>query len=127
MPTSNTTKGTGKKKKQPALRMAAALAYALLRQHAAVPLFVDMLRSTDSIVTLTALVRVMSYLTSPNAAKPLENLYADNKVQRQIRAYALVSLGQLADRADFPMLMTMGFDINYFIRCPPLDEAITIL
>ncbi|MHC4940542.1 MAG: HEAT repeat domain-containing protein [Planctomycetota bacterium] len=114
-------------KKQPALRMAAALAYALLRQHAAVPLFVDMLRSTDSIVTLTALVRVMSYLTSPNAAKPLENLYADTKVQRQIRAYALVSLGQLADRADFPMLMTMGFDINYFIRCPPLDEAITIL
>ena len=114
-------------KKQPALRMAAALAYALLRQHAAVPLFVDMLRSTNSVVTLTALVRVMSYLSSSNAAQPLEELYGDKKVQRQVRAYALVSLGQLADRADFPMLMTLGFDINYFIRCPPLDEAITIL
>jgi HEAT repeat protein len=114
-------------KKQPALRMAAALAYALIRQHKAVPLFVDMLRSTNSIVTLTALVRVMSYLSSANAAEPLEKLYADTKVQRQVRAFALISLGQLADRADFPLLMTMGFDINYFIRCPPLDEAITIL
>lgn len=114
-------------KKQPALRMAAALAYAILRQHQAVPLFIDLLKSTDNIVTMTALVRVMRYLSSPNAAKPLEEIYADEKMQRQIRAYALVSLGQLADRAAFPMLVTMAFDINYFIRCQPLDEAMTIL
>ncbi|MHC4954724.1 MAG: HEAT repeat domain-containing protein [Planctomycetota bacterium] len=115
------------KKKQPALRTAAALAYALIRQHAAVPVFLDILRSTNSLVTMTAMVRVMSYLSSPNAAKPLEELYANKKLQRQIRAYALVGLGALADRADFPLLVSMGFDINYFVRCPPLDEALTIL
>lgn len=114
-------------KKQPALRTAAALAYALLKQHQAVPLFVDLLKGTDNVVTMTALVRVMRYLTSPAAAKPLEEIYGDEKLQRQVRAYALVSLGQLADRADFPLLMSMAFDINYFIRCPPLDEALTIL
>ena len=115
------------KKKQPALRTAAALAYALIRQHAAVPLFLEILRGSNSVITMTAMVRVMSYLSSPNAAKPLERLYADKKVQRQVRAYALVSLGTLADRADFPLLVSMGFDINYFVRCPPLDEALTIL
>jgi len=114
-------------KRQPALRTAAALAYALLKQHQAVPLFVDLLKGTENVVTMTALVRVMMYLTSPAAAKPLEEIYADEKLQRQVRAYALVSLGQLADRSDFPLLMSMAFDINYFIRCPPLDEAITIL
>lgn len=114
-------------KKQPALRSAAALAFALLRQQAAVPLFVDILKSSNSVVTSTAIVRVMSYLTSPAAAKPLEEIFANKKVQQQVRAYALVSLGQLADRSNFPFLMTLGFDINYFVRCPPLDEALTIL
>ena len=114
-------------KKEPGLRMAAALAYALIRQHAAVPLFLEILRESSSLITMTAMVRVMSLLSSPSAAKPLEKIYADKDVQRQVRAYALVGLGTLADRADFPLLVPMGFDINYFVRCPPLDEAITIL
>jgi len=114
-------------KKQPALRTAAALAYALIQQHLAVPVFLEILKGSNSVVTMTAMVRVMGYLSSPNAAKPLEELYANKKVQRQVRAYALIGLGALADKADFPLLVSMGFDINYFVRCDPLDEAITIL
>ena len=114
-------------KKQPGLRAAAALAYALIQQHLAVPVFIEVLEESKSIVTMTAMVRVMSFLSSPNAAKPLEALYADKKLQRQVRAYALIGLGSLADKADFPLLVSMGFDINYFVRCDPLDEAITIL
>ena len=37
------------------------------------------------------------------------------------------NFGTLADKADFPLLVSMGFDINYFVRCDPLDQAITIL
>ncbi|MEM8882711.1 MAG: HEAT repeat domain-containing protein [Planctomycetota bacterium] len=114
-------------KKQPALQSSAALAYAMIRQHSAVPLFVDMLRRTKSVVTMTAIVRVMSYLSSANAAKPLIDVWHDKKMQRLVRAYALVSLGQLADDEDFPLLVRMGFNLNYFVRCEPLDEAITIL
>jgi HEAT repeat protein len=114
-------------KKQPAVRTSAAISYALLRQWSAVPLFLDLLHEAKSIVTLSAVAQVMGFLSSPGAVDALVALYKDKKLQRQARAFALVSLGALGDPEDFPVLIRMAWDINYLLRSDPVDEALTIL
>jgi HEAT repeat protein len=114
-------------KKQPAVRTSAAISYALLRQWSAVPIFLDLLHEAKSIVTLSALAQVMGFLSSPAAVDALVEMYKDTKLQRQARAFALVSLGALGDPEDFPVLIRMAWDINYLLRSDPVDEALTIL
>ncbi len=114
-------------KKQPAVRTSAAISYALLRQWSAVPVFLDLLHEARSIVTLSALAQVMGFLSSPAAVDSLVDMYKDAKLQRQARAFALVSLGALGDPEDFPVLIRMAWDINYLLRSDPVDEALTIL
>ena len=50
--------------RQAALRTSAAISYALLRQWSAVPVFLDLLHSAKSIVTLSALSQVMGFLST---------------------------------------------------------------
>jgi len=114
-------------KKQPAVRTSAAISYALLRQWSAVPVFLDLLHEAKSIVTLSALAQVMGFLSSPAAVDSLVRMYRDTKLQRQARAFALVSLGALGDPEDFPVLIRMAWDLNYLLRSDPVDEALTIL
>ena len=114
-------------RRQPGMRVSAAIAYALLQQRKAVPLFTGILQHASSTYVLNSLTQVMGYLASESAAPPLEEIYNDKKVQRQARAYALVALGALCDPEDFPLLRSLAFDTNYFVRCDPLDEAVTIL
>jgi HEAT repeat protein len=114
-------------KRQPALRTAAALAYALIQQHSAIPLLIEMLESSGNVVTQKALTQVLAYLPSRQAAEPLLETFRNTKLQRDVRAYALVALGTIADRSHFPLFLSLGFDTNYFVRCDPLDEAFTIL
>ncbi|MHC4163301.1 MAG: HEAT repeat domain-containing protein [Planctomycetota bacterium] len=114
-------------KKQPGVRTSAAISYALLRQWSAVPIFMDLLHEAKSIVTLSALAQVMGFLSSPRAVDSLVEMYKDTKLQRQARAFALVSLGALGDPEDFPVLIRMAWDINYLLRSDPVDEALTIL
>ncbi|MHC4549609.1 MAG: HEAT repeat domain-containing protein [Planctomycetota bacterium] len=114
-------------KRQPAVRTSAAVSYALLRQWSALPVLIDLLHEARSIVTLSALAQVMGFLSSPQAVDPLVKMYEDRKLQRQARAFALVSLGALGDPEDFPVLVRMAWDINYLLRSDPLDEALTIL
>jgi HEAT repeat protein len=114
-------------KKQPAVQTSAAISYALLRQWSAVPVFLDLLHEAKSIVTLSALAQVMGFLSSPRAVDSLVEMYKDTKLQRQARAFALVSLGALGDPEDFPVLIRMAWDINYLLRSDPVDEALTIL
>jgi HEAT repeat protein len=114
-------------KKQPAVRTSAAISYALLRQWSALPVFMNLLHEAKSIVTLSALAQVMGFLSSPRAVDPLVEMYRDTKLQRQARAFALVSLGALGDPEDFPVLVRMAWDINYLLRSDPVDEALTIL
>jgi len=114
-------------KRQPGMRVSAALAYALLQQRKALPLFTEILERASSTFVLNSLTQIMGYLASEGAAPPLERIYYDEKLQRQVRAYALVALGSLCDKEDFPILRSLAFDVNYFVRCDPLDEAVTIL
>jgi len=114
-------------KTQPAVRMAAAVAYALLRQHEAVKVFCELLRDSDTVFMRNAIAQVMGRLASPTAADPLLAICSDVNVQRQTRAYALVALGMLADTADYPVFPELAFDTNYFVRCDPFDVVVTIL
>lgn len=114
-------------RKQPAVRTSAALAYALIRQWSAVPVFTDLLRTAKSIVTLSAIAQVMGFLSSEKAVDPLVELYNDKHLQRQARAFALVALGALGDPEPVPILVRLAFDTNYMIRSDPIDEAVTIL
>jgi HEAT repeat protein len=114
-------------KKQPGVRTSAAVSYALLRQWSAVPVFLKLLHEAKSIVTLSMLAQVMGFLSSPASVDALVEMYRDTKLQRQARAFALVSLGALGDPEDFPVLIRMAWDINYLLRSDPVDEALTIL
>ena len=76
---------------------------------------------------LSSLSQIMGFLSSPKAVEPLEKLYKDKNLQRQARAFALVALGALGDPEDTPIFIRLAFDINYFIRSDPVDEAVTIL
>jgi len=114
-------------KRQVAVRTAAAVSYALLRQWSALPVLVDVLKSARTIVTLSATAQVMGFLTSPHAAEPLVELYRDEHLQRQARAYALVAIGALGDPEPLPVFIRLAFDLNYFLRSDAVDEAVTIL
>ena len=112
--------------RQPALRSAAGIAYAMLEPSKSVDLFLEILRGAKNQQTLGMITQVMAYLASERAAKPLQDICHDTKLQRQTRAYALVALGRLADTDEYPYFITLAFDTNYFVRCDPFDEVVTI-
>ncbi|MFB3067309.1 MAG: HEAT repeat domain-containing protein [Planctomycetota bacterium] len=114
-------------RRQPAVMTSAALSYALLRPWTSIPVFTDLLQTAKGVVALTAISQIMGLLSSPRAVDPLLELYKNKKLQRQARAFALVSLGSLGDPEDIPVFIRLAFDINYFIRSDPVDEAVTIL
>jgi HEAT repeat protein len=114
-------------RRQPEVRTAAALAFALLRQWSALPVLMGILREEKSLVTLTSISQVMGFLASEKAVEPLVELYRDKELQRQARAFALVAIGALGDPEEIPLLVRLAFDINYMIRSDPVDEAVTIL
>lgn len=112
--------------KDPGLRLSAAVAYALLRQHHAVPLFIQQLKESGNVQTQMGFTQVMGYLPSVRAAAAVEEIYKDPGLQRQVRAQAVTALGTLADDADFPAISTLAFDTNYFIACDALATAVLI-
>jgi HEAT repeat protein len=114
-------------RRQPEVRTAAAVAFALLRQWSALPVLMGILREEKSIVTLTSISQVMGFLASEKAVDPLVELYSDKDLQRQARAFALVAIGALGDPEEMPLLVRLAFDLNYMLRSDPVDEAITIL
>jgi HEAT repeat protein len=114
-------------RRQPEVRTAAALSYALLKQWSALPVLIGILREERSIVTLTSISQVMGFLASEKAVLPLLELYRDKDLQRQARAFALVAIGALGDPEEIPLLVRLAFDLNYMLRSDPVDEAITIL
>ncbi len=114
-------------RRQPEVRTAAAVAFALLRQWSALPVLIGILREEKSIVTLTSISQVMGFLASEKAVEPLLDLYRDTSLQRQARAFALVAVGALGDPEEVPLLVRLAFDLNYMLRSDPVDEAITIL
>lgn len=114
-------------RRQPEVRTAAAVAFALLRQWSALPVLMGILREEKSIVTLTSISQVMGFLASEKAVEPLLELYRDKDLQRQARAFALVAIGALGDPEEMPLLVRLAFDLNYMLRSDPVDEAITIL
>jgi HEAT repeat protein len=114
-------------RRQPAVRTAAAVAYALLRQWSALPAMMQILREEKTIVTLTCISQVMGFLATEKAVEPLVALYRDKNLQRQARAFALVAIGALGDPEEIPLLVRLAFDLNYMLRSDPVDEAITIL
>lgn len=114
-------------KRHPPVKTAAAIAYALLHQHSAVGLFADLLKTSKTVYTRNVIAQIMGYLASPRAAEKLLEIYKDESLQRQTRAYALVGLGTLADTSDYPIFPALAFDTNYFVRCDPFDVVVTIL
>ncbi len=114
-------------RRNPEVRTAAAVAFALLRQWSALPVLMGILREEKSLVTLTTISQVMGLLATEKAAEPLLDLYRDKGLQRQARAFALVAVGALGDPEEVPLLVRLAFDLNYMLRSDPVDEAITIL
>ena len=111
----------------PSVRSSAALSYSLLRPWSANRVLGDILRTATSTITLSNISQIMGFLPSREAAGQLATLYEDEKLQRQARAFALVALGSLGDPEPIPILVRIGFDLNYMLRCDAVDEAVTIL
>jgi len=126
-PSADRIQGILEGRRQPEVRTAAAVAFALLRQWSALPILIGILREEKSIVTLTSISQVMGFLASEKAVDPLVELYRDKDLQRQARAFALVAIGALGDPEEMPLLVRLAFDLNYMLRSDPVDEAITIL
>jgi HEAT repeat protein len=114
-------------RRNPEVRTAAAVAFALLRQWSALPVLMEILREEKSLVTLTTISQVMGFLATEKAVEPMLELYRDKGLQRQARAFALVAVGALGDPEEIPLLVRLAFDLNYMLRSDPVDEAITIL
>ena len=109
------------KPKTPSLLVAASRAYALIRQYEAVPLLIKQFDREPNTHVMGAVVRSLAMLPSTRAAAPLRKLLKRGSIGWETRMFALRGLGVLADTDDYPVLTRLGFGLNYYIRCPPLD------
>jgi HEAT repeat protein len=63
-----------------------------------------------------------------NEAVPdIVDVYRDKKENEMVRAFAVVSLGLIADPSPVPKLSRFTIDNNYTLAVDPLNEVLTIL
>jgi HEAT repeat protein len=69
----------------------------------------------------------MGVLRMSSCATTIVDVYRDKKEQDMVRAFAVVSLGLLADPSPVPKLARFSIDNNYTLGIDPLNEVLTIL
>ena len=69
----------------------------------------------------------MGVLRMNEAVTDILDVYRDKKEQDLVRAFALVSLGLIADPSPVPKLSRFAIDNNYSLSSDPLNEVLSIL
>ena len=61
------------------------------------------------------------------AVDDISAVYKNKKEQDMVRAFAVVSLGLIADPSPVPKLARFAIDNNYGLSIDPLNEVLSIL
>ncbi len=69
----------------------------------------------------------LGVLRLDGAAPEIVNVYRDKGEKEMVRAFAVVSLGLIADPSPVPKLSRFAIDNNYTLAIDPLNEVLTIL
>jgi len=68
----------------------------------------------------------MGVLRMNEAVMTIVDVYRNKKEQDMVRAFAVVSLGLIADPSPVPKLARFSIDNNYTLTVDPLNEVLTI-
>jgi HEAT repeat protein len=112
----------------PRLRANLSVALGLMHDPRAKTFLVNTLRQKDAtIYERGGAAMAMGVLRMDEAATDIVEVYRNKKEQDMVRAFAVVSLGLLADPSPVPKLARFSIDDNYTLSVDPLNEVLTIL
>jgi HEAT repeat protein len=69
----------------------------------------------------------LGVLRMNEAVPDIASVWRDKEEQDLVRAFAVVSLGLIADPAPVPKLARFAIDNNYTVTVSPLNEVLSIL
>jgi HEAT repeat protein len=112
----------------PRLRANLSVALGLMHDPRAKTYLLNTLRQKDAtIYERGGAAMAMGVLRMDEAATAIVEVYRNKKEQDMVRAFAVVSLGLLADPSPVPKLARFSIDNNYTLTVDPLNEVMTIL
>jgi HEAT repeat protein len=112
------------------LRLHAAMAAALLRDPAAIPDVVEVLRDKDaSNYELGSALLALGQFGDERAVDALLEIAGDTKGRwrPETRSVAVAALGRIGDRRDAPSLARVTADVDYRSNVPAIAELLSIL
>jgi HEAT repeat protein len=119
-----------KEKSDQKLRVDAAVAAGLLKDTDAVPSLVEILQDPKSSqFILGSCAQALGQIGDERAVDPLASILKDEKKQYPdlTRALSAVSLAQIGDKDDVPVLARLSRDVNYRAYYEAIGEVLTIL
>ncbi len=111
----------------PRHRMNLAIALGLLHDPAARRYLKETLHGDGSIYERGSAAMAFGVLRRNESVTDLLGVYRNKKDQDLVRAFAVVSLGVLADPSPIPQLARFSIDNNYTIGMDPLNEVLSIM
>ena len=104
-----------------------AIALGLMHDPASRAYLRDTLKDGGSIYERGSAAMALGVLRRNDAVPELIAVYENKRDQDMVRAFAVVSLGVLADPSPIPQLARFSIDNNYTIGMDPLNEVLSIL
>jgi HEAT repeat protein len=111
----------------PSLKIAAGTALGLLQDQEALRLLGAVAKGASSVIARGHACRVLGMIGNREAAKLLLAFLANRREQGFVRMYAVTGLGILGERGDYPILSTVGFDLDPGTRVDALDAAAELM
>jgi HEAT repeat protein len=111
----------------PSLKIAAGTALGLLQDQETLRLLGAVAKGASSVIARGHACRVLGMIGNRDAAKLLLGLLANPREQGFVRMYAVTGLGILGERGDYPILASVGFDLDPEVRVDALDAAAELM
>jgi len=112
----------------PRLRANLSVALGLMHDPRAKTYLVETLKKSEAtIYERGGAAMAMGVLRMNEAATSIIDVYRNKHEQDMVRAFAVISLGLLADPSPVPKLTRFSIDNNYMLSIDPLNEVLTIL
>ena len=113
--------------RDPTLKIAAGTALGLLQDEEALRLLGAVAKGATSVIARGHACRVLGMIGNRAAARLLLGFVTDPKEQGFVRMFAMTGLGILGERGDYPILSTVGFDLDPEVRISALDAAAELM
>ena len=104
-----------------------ARALSLLDENGCGRFVLDLLAESDTINNTSFLVLAAGEVGDRTAVKPLLDIFQDKKRPQDVRGYAAVALGLLAEKTFMSWKDTIRIDLNQFILMTSVHEAARVL